>query len=653
MLPQFLQKLSIKLIILGSVLSGPSLYAQSSEPINESNQEKLNSPSKGLLESFEEKLNVYREDINKKILNPPSDVLTRQVFKDEEKIELSTRQINTILLYSPEYYKELYYTNTCSIYTLLKNRLIHINGSPLINVEAKITNGSEESTAIVPIDAFLAHYYKSSCRLSFKQSRVFEQGLLANSFKKLTPKFPTSELQCLDQFNSLSSNINIDHICSAPFTVDLAAKMETKLSDNNLGLRERSYINSLRREAKKYTSEIKEKDLLYFRNFCSNLNRKENFCGNFSKQDFWGLISNKQRTQSYITSRCQHIFKKSPLSEVEYLRCIKLLRDKPEICEIKGPRDGSVLYPMPNCEKISEALTISRLKNNFNDCPKFIGNHAITNGARVIKHFATNDIKSNDCIFPSYEKIYGLYLESKEEDKWPLKICYKNNDDVKNCLPYIPGNSKDNYSALNMVVANMLFQTKVVSNRIKCQEVPKKKYNPLRIKYKSGCWIVPEEVACRTVSCKYKIMLDNRSIKDIWSEGQLNFDYFKTKYNSTDTAIHDRIINLLRLKEQEINSLSSLKFFLDKKKSGIIHGVGCGEDLYPSHYLSNKIGICTPIPFIVDGHKEINNNTYLSFRGAIDDVTSPRLMLWANVFTALSRYSTLGPLKTWEFYGIY
>ncbi len=650
-MPQFLQKLSIKLIILGSVLTGPSLYAQSNTP--QKTKAKLTLPEKGLLESFEEKLNLYRQDIGQKILNPSNEEKIRQIFKDEERIELSTRQINTILLYSPDYYKELYRINNCSIYTLLKNRLININGTPLLNVEATVTEGEKKTKAIVPIDSFLSHYYKSNCRLSFKQSRVFEKGLLADTFKKITPKFPTSKGQCLDQYNNLSANINVDHICSAPYTIDLASKLSQNLTENDLSIRERSYINSLRRQAKTYTEEIKEKDLLYFRNFCSNLNRKEKFCNNYAQQDFWALIRNKQRSRDYIKQRCQNIFKKEDLKDVEYIKCIKLLRQRPEVCETKGPREGSVLYPMPDCQKVSETLMVSRLKNNFNDCPKFIGNLAIVNGARVIKHFATNDIKSNDCVFPSYEKIYGLYLESDEEDKWPLKICYTSISKEKKCLPYIPGNSKENYNALNMVVANMLYQTKTVSNRIKCQEVSKKEYNPLRLKYKAGCWIVPEEVACRTVSCKYKIMLDNRAIKEIWSEGQLTFDYFKTKYNSTDSSIHDRMINLLRLKEQEINSLSSLKFFLDKKKNGIIHGMGCGEDLYPSHYQSTKLGICTPMPFIIDGHKEINNNTYLSFRGAIDDVNSPRLMLWANVFTALSRYSTLSPLKAWEFYGIY
>ncbi|WP_412472258.1 hypothetical protein [Halobacteriovorax sp. RT-2-5] len=648
---QSLQKLSIKSIILGSVLAGPSFFQN--QILAQNTQENQTS----LLETFEEKLKTFQSEINEKILNPPSDKVSfRQNFKDEEKIELSKRQLNAILLYSEQDYKELFHVNKCSIYTLLKNRLIRINNQPLLNVEASVTSDSSTSTALVPIDAFLAHYYKSNCRLSFKQSRLFEKGLLKDTFTKLTPKFPRNQTQCLDQYKDLKSNINIDHICSAPYTIELAGKLGERLRDNSLSISERSYINSLRRQSKTYTDEINDRDILYFKNFCSNLSREELFCKNYSKQDFWSLIINKQKATDHIEVRCRNILGKTTpedkMEELDYLKCISLLRNEPSRCMTQGPATGSVLYPMPSCNEISETLKISRLKNNYNDCPRNIGNYAIINGARVIKHFATNDLKSKDCVFPSYEKIYGLYLESGEEEKWPLSICYNSNDGKK-CLPFIPGNSKENYNALNMVVANALFQTKIVTSRIKCEQVSKKQFNPLRLKYKAGCWVVPQELACRSQSCKYNVMIDNRKALEIWSEGSLSFDYFKTKYNSSDADIHSRILSVLNIKEQEINSLTSLKFFLDNKKNGIIHGQGCAEDIYPSHYQLRKIGICTPMPFIIDGYKEINNNTYLSFRSALDDISSPRSVLWANAFTALSRYSTLSPLKNWELYGLY
>lgn len=634
-------------MILGSVLAGPSIYSQ--ELPVQNTQQQLD---QSLLETFEEKLKIYQSDINQNILTPSKGVAVKQILKDEDRVELTTRQMNAILLYAPEFYKELFSINTCSVYTLLKNRLININNQPLLNVEVNITNTQGTTKALVPIDIFLASYYKNKCRLSFKQSRLFTKGIYKDTFEKLTPKFPRNEEECLDQYAKLRANINLDHICSASYTINLAQKLTSNLSDTKITAQQRGYINSLRRQAKNYEDEISEKDLLYFNNFCANLNREEKFCANYSTQDFWSLIINKQKTTEYIKIRCEKILNKSTLQELDYLRCIKYMRDNPSTCEKIGPELGSVLYPMPKCTEVSDALRISKLKNNFNDCPNKIRNLAITNGARVIKHFSSNDIKSNDCVFPSYEKIYGLYLETKEESKWPLKICYNSNDE-KRCLPFIPGNSKENFNALNMVIAEMLFQTKIVSSRIKCEEVSKSKYNPLRLKYKGGCWIVPEEVSCRSKICNYKIMLDGKDIKKIWSEGALAFDYFKTEYNSLDTAIHDRIVNLLNIKDQEINSLTSLRFFLDNKKNGIIHGLGCAEDIYPANFQLNKLGICTPMPFIIDGYKEINNNTYLSFRGAVDDINSPRVILWANVFTAISRYSVLSPLKNWELYGLY
>jgi hypothetical protein len=93
-------------------------------------------------------------------------------------------------------------------------------------------------------------------------------------------------------------------------------------------------------------------------------------------------------------------------------------------------------------------------------------------------------------------------------------------------------------------------------------------------------------------------------------------------------------------------------FYLDKIPGSIIHGVGCAEDLLPEFFPRNSINGCHPLPFIVDGHIEKDNTSLLVFRSAIDDVHTPRLILWQNIFNAVSAYQLLHPLNTWTLYGI-
>ena len=86
--------------------------------------------------------------------------------------------------------------------------------------------------------------------------------------------------------------------------------------------------------------------------------------------------------------------------------------------------------------------------------------------------------------------------------------------------------------------------------------------------------------------------------------------------------------------------------------NGVIHGIGCAEDLIPEQFQRMAINQCHPLPFIVDGHTEKNGDTLLITRLAIEDVHTPRFLMWPNIFNAVSAYQELHPLNTWTLNGI-
>ena len=49
---------------------------------------------------------------------------------------------------------------------------------------------------------------------------------------------------------------------------------------------------------------------------------------------------------------------------------------------------------------------------------------------------------------------------------------------------------------------------------------------------------------------------------------------------------------------------------------------------------------------------EKNGESLLISRLAIDDVHTPRFLLWPNIFNAISAYQELHPLNLWTLYGI-
>jgi len=149
-----------------------------------------------------------------------------------------------------------------------------------------------------------------------------------------------------------------------------------------------------------------------------------------------------------------------------------------------------------------------------------------------------------------------------------------------------------------------------------------------------------------------KVIWEEKAQSDIRFIGKPVFDYFPTAFLNERYSFISMINEVKGTQQRTIKNLTDMKFYLDKIPSGIIHGVGCAEDLLPEEFARTTMNQCKPLPFIVDGYSMKNNETWIAFRSAIDDVHSPRLLLWQNIFNSVSAYRELHPLNTWTLYGI-
>jgi hypothetical protein len=101
-----------------------------------------------------------------------------------------------------------------------------------------------------------------------------------------------------------------------------------------------------------------------------------------------------------------------------------------------------------------------------------------------------------------------------------------------------------------------------------------------------------------------------------------------------------------------MNNLSAMKNYFKKNKSGLIHGIGCAEDLLPTFFKTQMLNQCTPLPFLINGLIIDKDKVVFVTRSAADSVQAPRLMSWSTIFSGVKSYQRHHPLKLWTMYAL-
>jgi len=634
-----------KVIILFWLITSQSILAQESSELGV-----------GIINNLKKIVDVSRESLQKEYQSLISSGKIEQKPTQEqiESSRISPSFQRSIFLHSPKKYLELVNLNECHLYSLLENGLLR---SALGEIDYLILKG-KQGTFLVSPEQYAQQTYKFKCKKFAQLSNIFDSENLKSTISNISFPIPKTSQDCSEIHKDWLKNDYIPFLCKIPYSLDRAQRAErAKKGLKNSDLRRIRTLNNIIREADYYKKEVSFFKRTYLKNLCDDISSKENFCKTYLAQDSWTKVLNGELPKDYISYSCKTLYKKSfniPLSEAQLMKCAKRLKESPELCLFKSHRGYSSLVPSPNCSLSSKALVESRLYTDYKDCPGQIDNASITNIHRLVQHFKKRPLDNNksSCQAEANKTLFNLIIDGKNEDQWPLKICYDDKIEAKElCHSYIPGSLEASPISENKIITKVLRRLTSISSKSTCSIIPKSKYNPVLLEYKNGCFITFDENNCSNAHCPKKIIVDEKEVTGLRFNGKLKFDYFPNNWKDQKKSAFSMIKESYKIEMKRLRNLTELEVFLKLNPKGIIHGVGCVEDIIPQHFKRVLFNQCTPMPFISDGIVSEDGNKVIVTRTALDDLHSPRLIPWNWIFTAIMKYKEHHPLGQWNLYG--
>ena len=590
----------------------------------------------GIIESLERLLDVHRKqyDQNKSKIQSNLNVLSG--FSDLKDVKLDPQFVRSILFHSDDRYLRLTQKDECRFLSTLENNLLRSTEGDISNILVTFKNKNNIiESASIPKNDFFDQIYKKKCLNNREFATLFSEANFQKTIEGMKFPVPKNSTECESIHKEWLDNSFTPYLCRI--------QQILKKSKN-------------RKQVDLYNEKIPALQKTYIDNFCNNISSAARFCENYLKNDAWNKVINGEAPTYKLSYKCQNILgKNEEVSATDLKNCAAKFISEPSICETRGNKNFISNFPLQNCDNISDALNKSKLVTNYHDCPGNVDNEGIINIHRIVNHFSPRNIitSKETCSGETSYTFARLNFDIKHEDGWPLKICYMNYIAEKEmCVPYIPGSRLDEPLSEDQVIAKILYHQNGAPAKTKCRIVDSKTYNPLRSEFKFGCFIVYDFETCTTLSCNKKVYWGEKVIPDIKFVGRPIFDYFPTSFVNERYSFSNMLNEVKGTQTRTIKNLTDLKFYLDKMPNGIVHGVGCVEDLLPEEFQRTVMNQCHPMPFIIDGHTIKNGETWLVLRAAIDDIHTPRLVLWQNIFNSVSAHSELHPLNTWTLYGI-
>lgn len=587
------------------------------------------SPIPGIIESFERLLTLHKEQYQKNKIKINSNLNSSIKLSDFTDVKIDPDYMKSILFHSAERFLILAQKNECNFLASLETNLLKTADQNVDKVLITYTkkDGTTESASMLK-DDFVEQTYKKKCLNNREYSILFNDTNLQKTFKGIKFSLPKNKNECDTIHREWLDNPFLPYLCR--IQQDLANHSDNK--------------------------QVPLMEKIYLENLCNSIDTPELFCANYLKNDVWSKILNSEIPQYKMSYKCQQMLnKKTPLSNAELKNCAAKLNNDSTFCETSGNRDYPSNFPLQNCNNLSATLSKSKLITLYHDCPGNIENMALTNIHRIVNHFDPRKIISDKttCSSEASYTFARLNMDVKHETGWPLKICYLNRVDNKEaCVPYIPGARSEEPLGEDQVVAKILYQQKGAGLKTTCRIVDAKSYNPLRSEFKYGCFIVEDTENCTVSSCNKKVIWEEKEMRDFKFIGVPIFDYFPSNFTSEQYSFIGLVDEVKKTKNQTIRNLTTLKSFLDQNPNGIIHGVGCAEDLSPEQFRRVALNQCRPMPFIIDGYLEKSNEVLLISRMAIDDLHTPHFLTWPRLFNAVTAHQALQPINIWTLNGI-
>ncbi|MCO4792500.1 MAG: hypothetical protein KC493_02215 [Bacteriovoracaceae bacterium] len=612
----------------------------------------------GVASSLEEIINIHRnqyESLLEKVGKNPK--LMSQLGNISD-VKLNKYFMRSILFHSEFRYLDLAEGNECTFYALIENDLVKTTTGNIDNIIITFNNKeNKRETALVMKKDFLKYVYKKKCFQNGEISTLFKLENLSRTIKALKFQTPKNKNQCVGILKEWQDNSYTPYLCRIPEIMNEAKKSRLRLNSipANEVLKRRYYRQKISL-AEVISGKVGFFERSYLENLCQSIADQGTFCSTYLASDVWNKITNGEEPRHKMEYKCSIYLKKQmPLSLTQLRRCAAVFNKTPDACINLGSKKFPSIFPRNKCDAISEALAVSNLKTNYQDCPAEVDNEGIVNIHRILNHLKPREVlsTSSSCANETNFSFAKLNIDYKNADAWPLKICFKDRiQDKEVCERYIPGYNPTSKLSEGNVISKILYRIKGTQSNMKCKSVKKQNYNPNLLEHKVGCWIVYDDDICTTLHCPKRIFVDQKQITDLKFVGKPVFEYFANSFSNEKFSLMNIINETYKIEPKKVRNLTELKYFFDNNKNGIIHGIGCVEDLYPARFHKNAFNECSPLPFIIDGYRKAYGNTFLTLRTAIDDIHSPRPLVWNYLFNSVAGYRELHPLKLWTLYAI-
>lgn len=603
-----------------------------------------------LMEIQTNQFNTLRNQINS---NP---VILSQVDAAKE-LTLEPRFARSILFSSERKYNDLMNGDRCAFYALIENRLLRSPTGELthlvINFEDE--NGQKQH-ALVTRENFLQAVYQNQCFQNRDLSLLFGNNNIKTTFDGINFVVPKKSQDCKAILDEWNRNPNTPYFCRVAEVLNsgLRARLNLDSVPQNQ-IQQRREMQSLIDQYDFLRQNLSHFQRTYVQNMCNHLDNPQNFCKVYLAQDVWNQILNGEQATWKMSYRCSQVIDKIDATVDDLRGCAQQFIENPDLCQTQGAKNYPSNYPYPKCNSLSDALKISKLQTDYHDCPGLIDNEGIINISRLLNHFDSPRIKSNlqNCASHALSRFAKLNLDFANQSAWPLEICHE--DRVvggDRCTPYVPGANTEGELSEERVVEQILVKQFNMQKSTQCRLVDFNSYNPNLLEFKTGCVILFDRNECTQLHCPKKIFVEQKEIQGITYKGRPTFDYFANSFRNEKFAVANILNETQRLNSRTIRNLTELNVFLNLEGNGVVHGIGCAEDLYPERFKRSGLNECRPLPFIIDGIQANDTVTNLVVRFAIDDIHSPRLMNWNHIFTAITHYQNLHPLDSWMMHGL-
>ena len=598
----------------------------------------------GLLETFEKLIQVDTTRLKTK-----TDLLTRtgknlSDAKTVTNIDLEPDFLNSLILHSDPGYLRLAGQSKCRLADTIITDLLRTADGRVKNVIVTYVNKDNvRETSVLSKRDYLTKVVSVECPESMKLIGEMAIKNLDATIKKVNFELPTGEEQCHSIHIGWLNDPRTPYLCQIH---EYIAEANSNAGDA-VDLAQRKAL------ARVLAGKMSPSNREYLANICSHLDEEKLFCQDFLYVSFWNKVANGQASRIYAEDICKKALKTGTLSEPQLRECLARMKKESDICLYPAKRSG--LAPQMECDLLSAALNYSSFRSDYSDDPAASDQLGVTNMGRIILNINKTPVRpfEGPASVISAAETFTFNDNFDNSEKWQIEACYDNMvTNLEVCQQTVIGKYLGLRQSYTSVVEDILKRTRGAEQNITCGMTSDLEFNPLLLKYKSGCHIVYNPETCQISNCPHKIYYNDRPITHIRIKSSMSLDYFPLSIPSERTSQHYLLANDFRRGARSMGNLSTIISFFKKNRKGVIHGIGCAEELLPSFFKVRAMNQCSPVPFIIDGLIKNEDKTVLVTRTALDTLQAPRLISWSNVFSSVKSYQLLHPMRLWTMYGM-